>query len=107
MSPMPAPGAGDRRRRSAYRLGRPLAVFRRAAGLCLTATVPVPWAGVFAAVRNPPTLQVVGVTVIGAGVLLAFARTVLLLNEARGEAVAVGVRRPGRGRTRFAHHRRK
>ena len=66
--------------------------------LAVAATVLALWAGVFAAVRSMPTMHAVGVSVIGALVVLALARTLFPLNEPHGASkpVAVGARRWGR-----------
>jgi len=61
--------------------------------LAVAATVLALWAGVFAAVRSMPTMHAVGVSVIGALVVLALARTLFPLNEPqprKGVAAAVG-----------------
>jgi CubicO group peptidase (beta-lactamase class C family) len=59
--------------------------------LAVAATVLALWAGVFAAVRSMPTMHAVGVSVIGALVVLALARTLFPLNEPHGASKPVAV----------------
>jgi hypothetical protein len=58
--------------------------------LFVAATVLALWAGVFAAVRTMPTMNLVGVCVIGTLVVLALARTLFPLSASGPRTLAAG-----------------